>query len=337
MNTKRLLEKLINKWPVKASCFVIACFVYFFHQVSLLETRTFSVPLEVRSEGNMIPVSGLEKEKYIKVKVRTRKEQISLISESDFFAYVDISSRTKEGSWTFPVTVGTSEKVIELDLDPLEITASPDNLKFDIQKKAIKQVPVISKVYGTPAHGYKALSVQLDPSHVFLAGPQFMLDEINSVQAGSINIENSEIPVSKVIKVVNTNAYISILNNPSIKAQVPVVPEEMVKELNDVEVKLNSLAEDFAITSEAKKVNLVIEGSVIDIEKFRTKSLSVYSDLSFITEPGVYKVPVIVELSPAYTLDYCSLEEVEITVVKKEDMVTDDNSKQEEQPAGDSL
>ncbi|MBS7241473.1 MAG: hypothetical protein KIG77_03690 [Treponema sp.] len=323
MNIKHFLEKLTDNWPVKALCFVLSCVIYFFHQVSLLETKTFSVPLEVRKEGNMIPVSGLEKEKFIKVKVRTKREQIPLISEKDFSAYVDISSKTKEGSWTFPVSVSISEKMIELDLDPLEITATPDNLKFDIQKKSLKQVPVVSKVYGIPAHGYKALSVHLEPSHVFLVGPQFMLDEINEINVGSVNIENSDIPVSKILKAVNTNAYISILDDPHIKAYVPIVSEAMVKELPDVEIKFNSLPDEFAVSGDAMKISLTIEGNVIDIEKFRMKNLSVYADLSFITEPGVYTVPVIIELSPAYSLVQSSLEEVEITVVKKEEKNTE--------------
>ena len=71
------------------------------------------------------------------------------------------------------------------------------------------------------------------------------------------------------------------------------------------------------------KISLTIEGNVIDIEKFRMKTLSVYADLSFITEPGVYTVPVIIELSPAYSLVQSSLEEVEITVVKKEEKNTE--------------
>ena len=97
----------------------------------------------------------------------------------------------------------------------------------------------------------------------------------------------------------------------------------MVKELPDVEIKFNSLPDEFAVAGDAMKISLTIEGNVIDIEKFRMKNLSVYADLSFITEPGVYTVPVIIELSPAYSLVQSSLEEVEITVVKKEEKNTE--------------
>ena len=150
-----------------------------------------------------------------------------------------------------------------------------------------------------------------------------MLDEINEINVGSVNIENSDIPVSKILKAVNTNAYISILDDPHIKAYVPIVSEAMVKELPDVEIKFNSLPDEFAVAGDAMKISLTIEGNVIDIEKFRMKNLSVYADLSFITEPGVYTVPVIIELSPAYSLVQSSLEEVEITVVKKEEKNTE--------------
>lgn len=318
MNTKTLRERLINNWPVKAICFILASMIYFFHQISLLETKTFSVPLEVRKEGNMLPVSGLEKEKYIKVKIRTKREVIPLISDKDFTAYVDISSRTKEGSYNFPVCIDASEKLVQMDLDPLEIILVPDNIRFDIKKKAIKQVPVKAKVFGTPAHGYKALSLQVEPSHVFITGPQDMLDEITEFPAGSVNIENSEFNVSRILKVVNPNAYVSIFDDPLVKVSVPIVAEGMVKELENVEIKFNSLSEKFEVIDEVKMTNLVIEGSVLDIEKFRMKNLSVYSDLSFITEPGDYTVPVMVELSPAYSLVENSVPEVSVRVVHKQ-------------------
>ena len=340
MNTKPLLEKLINNWPVKAICFILAAMIYFFHQISLLETKTFSVPLDVRKEGNMLPVDGLQKDKYIKVKIRTRREKISQITEHDLEAYVDISSRTKEGNWNFPVCVDLSEKLVQLDLDPLEITVVPDSIHFEIQKKDMKLVPLKTSVYGTPAHGYKALGAKIEPSHIFISGPQFMLDEISEIQVGSVNIDGAEFLVSKVLKAVNPNSYVSFMDENVVKVSVPIVSEAMVKEIEDVEVKFNSLVEEFSIAGETENVNVVIEGNVLDIEKFSLKNMSVYADLSFITQPGIYTVPVIVELSPAYTLAQISKNEVTLEIVKKEEKSSendiDANSEVLKNPAADS-
>lgn len=331
MNTKPLLEKLSDNWPVKAICFVLACMIYFFHQVSLLETKTFSVPLEVRKEGNMIPVNGLQNERYITVKVRTRKESLSSVLPSDLKAYIDVSSRTKEGLWNFPVCMELSEKLIQMNIDPLEISCSPDSLKLEIQKKESKLVPLTVEVYGKPAYGYKNLDVKLDPSHVYLSGPKFMLDEIEEIPVGSINIEGSEYAVSKVMKPVNPNGYVSILDTSVVKVMVPIESEAMVKELDDVEIKCNSLAENLAIESEIPKLNFVVKGSVRDIEKFRRRNMSVSIDFSSITEPGTYLLPVVVELSPAYSLVQKSLQEVSVTVVTKPVENTENNMDSSEQ------
>lgn len=323
MNTKPLLDKLINNWPVKAICFILAAMIYFFHQISLLETKSFSVPLEVRKEGNMIPVDGLQKERYIKIKVRAKRDQIASVTDKDISAYVDISSKNREGTWNFPVSVNLSDSLTRLDLDPLEITAIPDNLRFEVQKKATKIVPVKTAVYGNPAHGYRALEVRAEPSHVYLSGPQFMLDEIEEIPVGVVNIEGAEINVSKIAKVVNPNSYVSVLDETNIRVSVPIVSEATVKEINGVEIKYNSLPDGFELVGEKQKINILIEGSVLNIEKFKRKNMSVYVDLSSITEEGTHVLPVLVELSPAYSLIQRSLSEVSVKVVKKHAEVTE--------------
>ena len=199
MSINQLLAKITKNWPVKAICFVLAAMIYFFHQISLLDVKTFSVPLEVRAEGNMIPVSGLEQVKYIRVKVRTKRDQIASIMEKDLTAFIDVSSQTKEGIYDFPVYVDLDEKIVQLDLEPLEIYNQPDNVKIQIQKKTTKAVPLYASVLGKPAHGYKALSAELEPSFVTLCGPASMLDSINKMPVGAVSVEGAEGSISKIV------------------------------------------------------------------------------------------------------------------------------------------
>ena len=235
MSINQLLAKITKNWPVKAICFVLAAMIYFFHQISLLDVKTFSVPLEVRAEGNMIPVSGLEQVKYIRVKVRTKRDQIASIMEKDLTAFIDVSSQTKEGIYDFPVYVDLDEKIVQLDLEPLEIYNQPDNVKIQIQKKTTKAVPLYASVLGKPAHGYKALSAELEPSFVTLCGPASMLDSINKMPVGAVSVEGAEGSISKIVSPVNTNSYISILGEKnSIRVSVPIVIEGTAKEFKNV-------------------------------------------------------------------------------------------------------
>ena len=51
MNTKHLLDKILDKWPAKVICLVIAIFLYFFHQASLIDSKTVVVPLQIIENG----------------------------------------------------------------------------------------------------------------------------------------------------------------------------------------------------------------------------------------------------------------------------------------------
>lgn len=319
MSINQLLVKITKNWPVKAICFVLAAMIYFFHQISLLDTRTFSVPLEVRAEGNMIPVSGLEQVKYIRVKVRTKRDQIASIMDKDLTAFIDVSSQTKEGTYDFPVYVELDEKVVQLDLEPLEIYNQPDNVKIQIQKKAAKAVPLYASVLGKPAHGYKALSAELDPSFVTLCGPASMLDSISRLPVGAVSIDGADGSISKIVSPVNTNSYISILGDKkSVRVSVPVVVEGTVKEFKDIPVALENLSSGLEVSGDAVKIDFSVEGNLLDIEKLSADDFKVFADCAFISEPGIYEVPVQIEASGNINVSSQSLSVFVLNVSKAE-------------------
>lgn len=319
MSINQLLAKITKNWPVKAICFVLAAMIYFFHQISLLDVKTFSVPLEVRAEGNMIPVSGLEQVKYIRVKVRTKRDQIASIMEKDLTAFIDVSSQTKEGIYDFPVYVDLDEKIVQLDLEPLEIYNQPDNVKIQIQKKTTKAVPLYASVLGKPAHGYKALSAELEPSFVTLCGPALMLDSINKMPVGAVSVEGADGSISKIVSPVNTNSYISILGEKkSIRVSVPIVIEGTAKEFKNVPVVLVNLSPSLAVSGDAVEIDFSVEGNLLDIEKVSPANFNVFADCAFITEPGIYEVPVQIDAPGNLTITSQSFSVFVLNVVKSE-------------------
>ena len=59
MSIRQLIEKILNKWPAKIICFLLAIFLYVFHQVSLVEKKSFVVPLRVTENGMVSHVSQI--------------------------------------------------------------------------------------------------------------------------------------------------------------------------------------------------------------------------------------------------------------------------------------
>ncbi len=328
MSIKPLLEKITKDWTIKAICFVLAIMIYFFHQISLLSSKTFFIPLEVRAAGNMLPVAGLEQARYIKVKIRTNRDKISSITEKDIIAFIDISSQTKEGDYEFPINIEFDEKFTDLELEPLEVYNKPSSLKIQIQKKGTKSIPLYTTIFGSPAYGYKALPVQISPEFVTLSGPQSMLDELNGLQVTSIAISKANSTVTKIVKPINTNSYISILDESEIKVTVPIVQEDLVKDFNDIEISILGLPSTLGISETPQKLNLTIEGTKLNIEKTKLTDLKIYADCSSITEPGIYEIPIQIEVPRGLKVSSQSQTVFTINVVNKEDLKSEEEIKE---------
>ncbi len=314
MNIRALIEKIIKNWPVKAICFVLAVMIYFFHQIALLKTNTYSVPLEVRSNGEMVVVDGLEQYKNIEVRIRTQGEKIASITEKDIKAFIDVSSFTEEGIFDFPIYVEPSEDIVQMNLDPLEISSIPGKLTLEIEKKAIKVVPLYISVFGTPSHGYKALQAKLDPPFVTLCGPSSMLDNIERMQVEPVSVEESSSLVTVEARLLNTNTYVSVLGENRVKVSIPIVSEGIVKEFSEVSVLFENLIDILAVSDDDPKVDFILEGKLLDIEKISLDDIKVFADCSFITESGTYEVPLVIEVPDGISVTEKSSDSLIITV-----------------------
>ena len=122
MKIQPLIDKFLNKWPTKVICVVIALLLYFFYNISQLNTKTFSAEVYIISNGQMMAVSSYQK--HVKVTVRARPEDIATISSKDIMARLNLNPYTAPGKYDVPVTLDFSPEV--LLIDPFEVRVSPD-------------------------------------------------------------------------------------------------------------------------------------------------------------------------------------------------------------------
>ena len=88
MNTKHLLDKILDKWPAKVICLVIAIFLYFFHQASLIDSKTVVVPLQIIENGIVMHMGNTPKS--VSVVVRAEDETIKSLSDKLFDVFTDV-------------------------------------------------------------------------------------------------------------------------------------------------------------------------------------------------------------------------------------------------------
>lgn len=313
MNIRQSIEKLLDKWPAKVICLMLAIFLYIFHQVSLVEKKVIIVPLEIVENGNVMSVGEIPKN--VSVIVRAQSDVINTISASDLSARINLNAIVESGTIDVPVTVTVAEKL--LVYDPLEVKVRPETITIDVEKKIAKYVQIIPSISGEVAEGYMIQSVAMNPSSVEIIGPASIVNATDSIFTTGLIVNNAEKNFTDEVNYLEINNLIVVNNQGPYKATVTVEPQPMTKEYSGVHIVPRDLAENLEIETEIPDIDFVLGGTVPVLTKYILGANVVQIDLSQITEPGSYDIPVKFVLPSSLNLESKSFEHVNLIVVER--------------------
>ena len=313
MNTKHLLDEILDKWPAKVICLIVAIFLYFFHQASIIDSKTLVVPLKILENGVVMQVGSAPKS--VSVVVRGSAEDIKLVDPSEITAYVSVDDITQKGQYTLPVQLSLSDAL--LVLDPFEVKLKDEKLTLYVDRKAIKYVPLMPSVVGEVAHGYEVESITMNPSTIEITGPESVINSTQSVYTTRVNVSNAETNFTVETSYQNLSSIITVVDEGPYKATVTVVPVEMEKDFEDVEVEYINLAEGLEISGEKQTVFLKLSGDMPVLENYILSKHAVQINLRDITEPGTYELPVRYSIPANLKLVEKSDDVLSVTIDKK--------------------
>ena len=313
MNTKHLLDKILDKWPAKVICLVIAIFLYFFHQASLIDSKTVVVPLQIIENGIVMHMGNAPKS--VAVVVRAGDETIKSLHPSDISASICLDTITEKGTYKLPVSITLSDTLKAYD--PFEVRLKEDSVTIDVDKKAIKYIPITPSVVGEVAHGYEIDSISMSPSTVEVAGPESVLNATEQIYTTRLNVSNAEINFSTETSYQQLNKLLTVLDEGPFKAEVTIKPKAMERIFDDVPVEVINLNNSLEIKDELPLVSIKLSGTMPVLENYILTKHAVQINLREITEPGIYTVPLRYVLPANLQLVEKSDDELTITVIKK--------------------
>ena len=313
MNKKKLIEKITENWTVKAICLVFAVVIYIFHQVTMLETKSITVPLTVESSGLMIPFSELPK--YVKISVRTTAENIPSVYSSGFKACINVDHFTEAGIYQVPVEVLVSENMSLIE--PLEYSVKPEVLKVELDEKSVKYVPIEAAISGEVEHGYSVKDISINPSTVKVVGPSKILEKTKSIYTKKIILSGAEKSFSKEVRLDNVNDLIVPYPEGDFKVAITVVPSDSSKEFKSIVPVVKNLNPNLEIITQIPTISLQLDGALLVLENYNLLPEDVFVNLKDIDKPGTYEIPVDVTVPTNLVLAKKSLDKVTLTVSQK--------------------
>lgn len=324
-NKNQLIEKLHYNWYLKLLCLLAAILIYIFYKSSLVESKNFVVPLNIVENGSVVCVDGLSEN--IKIVIKADSEHIALIRASDISASIDITNVTKTGLISVPVKLSVPDEYYTFD--PFEIRAEPENLKINIEKKITASKKVKPLIAGEPAYGFEVSDITVIPEFVEVAGTESLINATDFINTTAINVTDKSSKFTVDANIVEVNKQISILNKGPFKVTVDFAVQTMEKTIDNLKVYVTGLWPDLKITSVLPSVTAKVEGSVSLLEKYNPGRNSIVVDLSGITEPGTYDLPVKSYFPDAFAVKSISPETISVTISQIKDNPVVNNTESE--------
>jgi len=229
MNSRELLVKITEKWPVKILSIAAALLISVLYKMNTLETRFFSAPLHVESADMMVPASSYPQT--VKVNLRGEKNSIFPILEEDIEAYIDLSRYSTENSYRIPVQI--RKKGSALGIEPLEITVEPVDIYIKLENKISRTAKVSPSFRGFITEGYEMTSQLLIPSSIIAEGPRSSMEALYEFNTGIIDLNGRFEDFSVMINIIINDPLIISHGNKMIEYRATIKPIAGETRLND--------------------------------------------------------------------------------------------------------
>ena len=185
-----------------------------------------------------------------------------------------------------------------------------------VQDQPEASLPVRCSVTGEPAEGYKVSRIVVEPSTVKAFAPQEILDTLMYLEAESVNVDGLSAPTSFNAAVTAPSGV--SLSQDSVTVVVQIEPVDSVTfacPLTD----LRNGSRDLKWTCAVESCSVTLFGTSAYLQTLTADDVKLYVDLSGLSEPGVYELPVEAEFPTGVTSSSVSPSAVTVTAEAKEE------------------
>lgn len=313
MKAPSLAERLLEDWPAKIVCLVLAFLLFLFYRMSTLDQRYFSVPLTVDTNGEFIPASTYPS--MVKIKLRGEADSLYPIQENDISASIDLTRFAAEGEVRVPVRTHLSGSA--LGIDPLEVDVEPAELILRLEHRVAKKVPVTPDFKGFPETGFELTGYSIQPSEVELSGPRSVMAKIAAVTTEGVDLSGRSSNFTGTSRIADTAPLVSLSGSGRVDYSVAIEPTTYVRAFSSVPIVLESLSQDFESAGDLPEGSLRLRGTNSDLSSFALPFDVLKVDCSNVTAAGVYSLPVTVSAPGRFEVVESVPSEVQLTFRRK--------------------
>jgi len=306
--------KLADNWPYKLSSIAAAVILYFSYQILSLDSKSFSVPLSVREYGSFTLVD--QAPRFVRVTVRGVPEQLTSIQKSDIKAYIDTSFVSVSGLNSLPVHLELNEYFTLME--PLDIQVKPNMLSLAFEQNTYRWVPVKPLFSGSVPDGYELASWRLEPEYIKISGPVSAVESAAEVFTGGIDLRNKKADFKQTIKLETGSKKIRLIDSDEVSVAVQIKTQTSTRSFANLNTGIFNLNAELQLAKIPAQVTLVLSGPKARLSAFTPDTTAVQADFTDIRYPGVYTVPLRVNVPDSFSVVSITPVSLEIELAEKD-------------------
>ncbi len=312
MKSKPLLRRLVSNWPAKVLSVVAALLLVVFNNISRLEERYISVPLELQLPGDLVAASSFPAR--VRVTLRGESEGIQRILEDDIDAFLDLRNVDAEGVVTTSVRVNRTGTA--LGVDPLEVYVEPAEVTLAVEQKAQKSLEVEPTLSGFVPVGYQLTGYQISPSSVEVEGPESEVSPLEEIRTEEIELSSRRNDFSVRVRLVRPSPGIGFLGGDVVEFRGIVEEAVILNTFEPVETVVINLSPGLTISSPLPTGSIRVQGNQLELQAVSVDQVQLVADASRVTSPGRYTLSTRPEVPSGLAVLRYGPQTVDVQVVR---------------------
>jgi len=287
----RILDRMLNRWHIKVMSLLLAMVLFWLYRTSSMEERFFSIPLQIEVNENYV----IAQEHINNVRISLRgSEEIYSILEEDITAKLDFSRHQREGSYREAVQI--FKRGTALAVENLEVRVEPGELVLQLEQKVEKSLPVEPSIKGFPSLGYELSQYFVSPSSVTVVGPRSQMNRLEVINTETINVSERYEDFTVSSRLVHPSPMVEFPGGEVVEFRGVIDEAILVRTLSGINIGLVDLPSDLQPESDQLQGSITLQGSQLELEELNMDDIVFVLDCSEIEQPGVYDLPVSVDL-----------------------------------------
>ncbi|MFW6215452.1 MAG: YbbR-like domain-containing protein [Alkalispirochaetaceae bacterium] len=307
---KSRLKRLLRNWPAKVLSFVAALMLLVFHNITTLEERFISVPLELRLDESLVPASDYPRQ--VRVRLRGDSEEVFRVVEESITAYADLTEHESEGEYRGGVRIADTEAIGRID--PLEITVEPEEISVRLEEKLVRSIEVEPTLSGFPPSGFELTNYQMNPSAIQVEGPESTVRGIDELGTEEIDLSGRREDFSERVRIIRPAPLVEFPGGNVVEFRGFIEEGVVLNTFEPVEVVVLGLSPELELASDLPSGLVRVQASQRILDQTAASDVQLTVDASVVDAPGVYELRVVPQVPQGFVVLRYEPSTVEITI-----------------------